>query len=99
MLFGEVAENGKGIGACRGVGVTHDDERRRGFGDPAVGVGRIPRGAVVLEDAHPREIQCGQIRDEDELVRLRHERGEARLELRYRLVEHHNGSDGHKSSR
>jgi hypothetical protein len=99
VLLREVAEHREGVGAGLGVRVADDDERRRGLGDPPVGVGGEPGGAVVLQDVHARQVQCGQVRDDDELVRLRHERGQTGAELRNRLMEDDDRRDAHSSSR
>jgi hypothetical protein len=94
-----VPEHGEGVRAGLRVRVADDDERGRRLGDPSVGVRCIPGGAVVLQDAHARQVEGGQVGDEDELVGLGHQRGKASLELRHGLVEDDHSGDAHSSSR
>ena len=99
VCFCEFAEDSDCVRRRLGVRVADDDERRGRLRDAAVCVCGVARRTLVLDQLCTLCGRPGQVRDDDQLVYLRPQRGEAAFELRARLVYDDDAGDAHRSSR
>jgi hypothetical protein len=98
MGLGEFPEHGHGVRPGLGVGVGDDDQGRARGGDAPVRV-RCESERLRVDDQLRVDGGGGRVRDDDELVHLWRERGEATLEIRIGPVRDHDARDAHRSSR
>ena len=94
----EFAEDSDCVRRRLGVRVADDDERRGRLRDAAVCI-RGVAAAARSRSACTLRGRPGEVRDDDQLVHLRPQRGEAAFKLGAWLVYDDDAGDAHRSSR